>query len=90
MGKTKSDISKNILNSESTTQSTDDNRQSLQKEINKIKLLNEKMKSSYENKIKLLMKEKNNFNRKYENMLKLCNQLKEENEKFQEKETTFF
>jgi len=90
MGKTKSDISKNILNSESTTQSTDDNRQSLQKEINKIKLLNEKMKSSYENKIKLLMEEKNNFNRKYENMLKLCNQLKEENEKFQEKETTFF
>ena len=89
MGKTKTDISKNILNSESTTQSTDDNRQSLQKEINKIKLLNEKMKNSYENKIKLLIEEKNNLNRKYENMLKLCNKLKEENEKFQEKETTF-
>ena len=89
MGKTKSDISKNILNSESTTQSTDDNRQSLQKEINKIKLLNEKMKNSYENKIKILIEEKNNLNRKYENMLKLCNKLKEENEKFQEKETTF-
>ena len=89
MGKTKTDISKNILNSESTTQSTDDNRQSLQKEINKIKLLNEKMKNSYENKIKILIEEKNNLNRKYENMLKLCNKLKEENEKFQEKETTF-
>ena len=83
------DFSKNILNSESTNQSTDDNRISLQKEINKIKLLNEKMKNSYENKIKILNEEKNNLNRKLDNMIKLCNKLKDENEKFQEKEKTF-
>ena len=77
------------LNTESTTQSTDDNRiliDKLQKENvyykNKLSL----QKKNYESKIKQMNEEIFNINEKNKSIMKMYNELKEENDQYQIKE----